>query len=124
MAPGLVGVAGTLAALGRWREAATLFGAAEALCQRTGLDYDSHAFEWQRAAGLPDPWQRAGVPFAWLDRLRAVVEAQAATALPPVPDAVAADALWAAGRALAMDEAVTMALTITFAPTPGGGVPG
>jgi hypothetical protein len=118
LAPGLVGVAGALAAEGRWREAATLFGAAEALCDRAGLAWDSHAFEWQRAAGLPEPWQRTGEPFAWLHRLRAGVLEQTVGELPPVPDTGAATALWPTALPLPIDDAVAVALALTRSPSP------
>jgi predicted ATPase/DNA-binding CsgD family transcriptional regulator len=116
LAPGLAGVAGSLAALGRWRDAAPLFGAVEALCERAGMSFAEHALEYQRAAGLPEPWQRAGEPLGWLARLRERCRDGAAADPPPLPDAELAAALWAAGRARPIDDAVAVAL----AAAPGG----
>jgi predicted ATPase/DNA-binding CsgD family transcriptional regulator len=122
-APGLAGVAGSLAALGRWREAATLFGATEGLCRRTGMPFADHALAWQRAAGLPEPWQQADAPVGWLDRLRAAVVAGGVPALPPLPDPDAAAAAWAAGRALPLDEAIGMALAARSDTAPAAPLP-
>jgi DNA-binding CsgD family transcriptional regulator/tetratricopeptide (TPR) repeat protein len=116
----LVGIGGTLAAVGRWREAAPLFGATEALCDRTGYPFDEHPFLWQRALGLPEPWQRGDEPFGAGERLRAAVTARGMPALPPIPDPGAAADLWAAGRAAPLDEAIASALAVDLAlpPTP------
>ncbi|MFN8677277.1 MAG: LuxR C-terminal-related transcriptional regulator [Thermomicrobiales bacterium] len=110
IAPGLAGVAGALAALGRWQEAATLFGACEALCERTGLSFLEHALVWQRAAGLPRPWQWDDAPPGWLDHLGAVVRA----AIPPppgLPSRAQAAAYWSRGSALPLEDAITLALS-------------
>ena len=116
----LVGVAGTLAAIGRWQEAAPLFGATEALCQRTGYHFFEHPFLWQRALGLPEPWQRGNAPFGAAERLRAAVQQRGTPALPPIPDPEAAASLWAAGRAMVLDDAIacTLAVDLTTPPDP------
>jgi non-specific serine/threonine protein kinase len=118
----LAGVAGALAALGHWRDAATLFGATEALCHRSGLSFTEFALERQRAAGLPEPWQRSAESLGWLVRLRERVLECATADPPPIPDAKLADTLWRAGRMMAMDDAVAMALAIDpeAMPTPFG----
>ena len=109
-APGLAGVAGSLAALGRWQEAATLFGACEALCSRTGLSFLEHALVWQRAAGLPQPWQQSGAPPGWLDGLGAAVRA-ASTPPPSLPSRAQAAARWSRGSSLPLDQAIALAIS-------------
>jgi tetratricopeptide (TPR) repeat protein len=105
----LAGVAGALAALGRWREAATQFGATEALCDRVGISFAMRPFAWQTAVGLPHPWQTLGASFAWAQALRAAT-ASATSSLPPLADPILAEALWADGRALSLEDAVALAL--------------
>jgi len=121
MAPGLAGVAGSLAALGRWPEAAILLGAADAFCDRTGVDFTERGMVWQRAAGLPEPWQAAGAARGWLARLRDAVVASGLGAPSPLADPDEAARLWATGRTLAEDDAVAMALAVDarVPPSPG-----
>jgi non-specific serine/threonine protein kinase len=114
----LAGVAGALAALGHWRDAATLFGSTEALCHRSGLSFTEFALEWQRAAGLPEPWQRSTEPLGWLARLRERVQSAAVADPPSIPDAIEADARWTAGREFGINEAVALALAVTPEGTP------
>jgi non-specific serine/threonine protein kinase len=111
----LSGIAGTLAAAGRWEGAARLFGAAEAFCERVGMAFHPPLFDWQRALGLPEPWLRAGVGFGVADRLRQTVEQVGTSALPPLPDPAAADRLWAAGRLISVETACAEALAIDLA---------
>jgi DNA-binding CsgD family transcriptional regulator len=114
----LCGIAGTLAAAGRWEEAARLFGAAEAFCERTGIAFHPPLFDWQRALGLPEPWLRAGVGFGAAARLRQTVEQVGSAALPPLPDPAAAAHLWADGRNVPLAEAIAEALAVDLS-TPG-----
>jgi non-specific serine/threonine protein kinase len=115
---GLCGVAGTLAAVGRWAEAARFFGAAESLCERTGLSFAGFGFAWQRALGLPEPWQQADDPFGEASALRAAVQTWTARPLPPLPDVAAAAELWAIGRALPSEVAVAEALSADLCTSP------
>ncbi len=115
---GLAGVAGTLAAAGRWQEAAALFGATEALCDRTGYPFDEESYLTQRALGLPEPWQRGAEPFVAGERLRQVVQARSQSPLPPIPDPTMATTLWAAGRVQPIGEAITAALAVDLDTTP------
>jgi non-specific serine/threonine protein kinase len=110
--PGLAGVAGSLAALGRWQTAAALFGASDALCGRAGISFAAHAFAWQQAAGLPEPWQHAFEPHGWLSRLEKSTRDAGKAKPSTLPDAREAERLWAAGRTLALDEVVAMALAM------------
>lgn len=96
--------------MGRWENAATLYGATEALCARAGLSFAGHALEYQRAVGLPDPWQRPEEPFTWLGVLRKVIVAAGGPPPPALADPVLAAALWAAGRSLNVEDAVALAL--------------
>ena len=112
MALSLAGIAGSWAALGNWRDAATVFGATEALCHRSGLSFDEFALAWQRAAGLPEPWQRTTEPLGWLTPLRTQVQQERAAGLAAIPDVDEAEVGWAAGRQMRVTEAVAMALAI------------
>ncbi len=116
----LAGVAGSWAALGNWHDAATVFGASEALCHRAGLSFPEFALAWQRAAGLPEPWQRSAEPLDWLAPLRAHVLRMTETHLPPITDVDEAGKRWAAGRQMTVEEAVdrAMASDLQRAPTP------
>lgn len=111
IAPGLAGVAGSLAALGRWQDAALLLGACEALCERTGLSFLTHALAWQRAAGLPHPWQQSSAPPGWLDRLGVAVRAVSPPP-PELPSRAQATAQWTRGSFLPLDEAIALALSL------------
>ncbi len=113
----LMGIAGVLAGVGRWQEAAGLFGAAEAYCEKAGYNFE-HTFDSIRALGLPQPWQGeedfAGQPAV----MRAETQRHAPDPLPPLPDPDAAARLWAAGRGLPMQEAVAHALSVDLASPP------
>ena len=102
----LMRIAGVLAGVGRWQEAAGLFGAAEAYCDKAGYDF-GHNFDVIRGFGLPQPWQGeegfAGQPTVMR------------TETPPLPDPDAAARLWAAGRTWPMQDAVAHALTVDLA---------
>jgi DNA-binding CsgD family transcriptional regulator len=106
----LGGVAGALAAAGRWEQAARLFGATEALCERAGLPFGAATMDRQRALGLPEPWQRAGEAVGWDGPMRAALAGSATVALAVLPDPERAAMLWAAGRALDSTEVVAEAL--------------
>jgi non-specific serine/threonine protein kinase len=108
----LARIAGMLAAAGHWQDAARLFGATEAFCDRTGLAFAEDIWQLTRAFGLPQPWQGAedftGQPAA----MRAAVLRHAPPAPPPLPDLAAAAELWAAGRSMPIQEAVAHALAV------------
>jgi predicted ATPase len=55
----LARIAGILAYVGRWQEAAGLFGATEALCEKAGYTFTGRIWDLTRAFGLPQPWQGA-----------------------------------------------------------------
>jgi DNA-binding CsgD family transcriptional regulator/tetratricopeptide (TPR) repeat protein len=114
----LGGVAGTLAASGRWETAARLFGAAEALCERSGLPFGPATFDRQRALGLPEPWQRDEEPYGLEAPLRTALVSAGLPLLAPLPDVHAARRHWAAGRLLAADTAIAEALAVDLAPPP------
>jgi non-specific serine/threonine protein kinase len=108
---GLGGVAGVLAALGQWRRAAQVFGATETACEAMGLPFAAEVFDRQRALGLPEPWLQAGAPFGEDAPLREALS-QHASGLPSIPDPARAAADWAAGKAIARDEAIHLALRL------------
>jgi predicted ATPase/DNA-binding CsgD family transcriptional regulator len=102
------GVAGVLAAMGRWQAAAQLFGATEAACTAMGLPFAVEVFDRQRALGLPEPWLRAEESWGEDAPLRQALRRR--TSLPPIPDPARAAAEWTAGKAMALDEAIRLAL--------------
>ena len=99
-------IAGVLAVVGRWQEAAALFGAAEVYCDKAGYDF-GHNFDVIRGFGLPQPWQGEGAFTGQPTVMRAET--------PPLPDPDAAARLWAAGRGWPMQDAVAHALTVDLA---------
>jgi non-specific serine/threonine protein kinase len=115
----LGGVAGALAAAGRWEMAARLFGATEALCERSGLPFGPAAMDRQRALGLPEPWQRGDEEVGLDAPLRHAVAGRTTTSLTAIPDPEAARQLWNVGRVLTAAEAVAEALALDpAAPAP------
>jgi len=106
----LGGVAGSLAAAGRWELAARFFGATEALCERSGLPFGSATMDRQRALGLPEPWQRREEPYGLDTPLRDALAGQATTILAALPDLEAAHLHWTSGRMIPAVEAVATAL--------------
>jgi DNA-binding CsgD family transcriptional regulator/tetratricopeptide (TPR) repeat protein len=117
----LGGIAAALAGAGRWQEAAQLFGATDAYCDRSGMSFFTDMWLWDRALGLPEPWQRAEESFGGAERFRAAVVAQGRPALPPIPDPRAAKDLWRHGQSFSTDEAVAMALAVDLASAPATG---
>lgn len=115
MAYALGGIAGTLAAAGRWRDAARLFGADEAWHALAGWPFDLETMNRQRALGLPEPWFRAGDAFGTAQPLHDALWASREP-LPPIPNPADAEEVWAAGRKLSFDEAAALALAATLAP--------
>ena len=122
----VTGVAGALARTGRWEEAARLFGAVEAWCERTGVSFGQEIWPTQRAVGLPEPWQRGDeglwgdeIVWAWEEPLDVVqAEIRRARPLPPLPDPAQAADLWAAGRRVTIADAVAEALAVDLAAPP------
>jgi predicted ATPase/DNA-binding CsgD family transcriptional regulator len=112
----LTGIAGVLVAVGRWLEAMRLSGAAEARCERTGLDF-ADFWETERAFGVPDLWRQAAPPLGSEAALLQAVVRPLAGGPPPLPDPARAAAAWARGRILPIDDAIALALAI--APEPG-----
>jgi predicted ATPase/DNA-binding CsgD family transcriptional regulator len=112
-ASALTGTAGVLAEHGHWTGAARLYGAAEAFCTRTGLDF-GELWDVERAFGLPEPWLRAETPLRHQEAalLRAVVRPRdAMPARLPAPQR-AAEA-WASGQTLPIADAIAIALAVT-----------
>jgi len=119
VAYGLGGIAGTLAAAGRWEQAARLFGATEALCEQAGLSFMFWAMEGQRALGLPEPWLRADEPFGLKACIQAAAAGRAIVSLPVLPDLQAAEKFWTEGHAVPTEQAIADALAAELdAPAP------
>ena len=114
----VAGVARILAVEGRWQEAAQLFGAAEAFCDQRGYPFRDITWQYQRALGLPEPWERDDEPFSSYAAIRAAVVASGAAAFPPLPDPTGAAAHWAAGRGVPIEDAVGYALAVDLAVAP------
>ena len=109
----LAHVAGMLAANGRWSDAAWLFGATEAFCERVGLDFWGGVI-WQatRAFGLPQPWQGTEELTGLARQYRAMVLQHGLQPPPPLPDPAAAAELWAAGSQVPIEDAIPFALAV------------
>jgi DNA-binding CsgD family transcriptional regulator/tetratricopeptide (TPR) repeat protein len=105
-----------LAIEGRWQEAALLFGATEAACNQAGYRFWEDYWPWERAHGLPEPWQRSDEPYGHAEQIRVAVEAHGRKVLSPIPDPATADELWAAGRALPLADAIGQALAVSLSP--------
>jgi len=103
----LGGVAATLAAAGRWEQAARLFGAAESFHAKTGIPF---YLDRQRALGLPEPWRRADESCGCEQPLRDALADQPHAMLPALPDPPAAARRWSEGQSLSIDEAAAEAM--------------
>jgi non-specific serine/threonine protein kinase len=103
-------IAGMLAAQGRWQEAAWLFGATEAYCDQIGVSFTDRVWNLTRAFGLPQPWQGETMFSRRASTMWAATLRRLPNGLPPLPDPDAAAALWEAGRAFPMADAVAYAL--------------
>src|SRR5262245_63325226 len=90
----LGGVAGTLAVSGKWKEAARLFGAAEAFHEKNGIPFDLETMDRQRALGLPEPWQRSSDSFGSGQALRDALQVNETSNLSPLSDPESAARLW------------------------------
>jgi hypothetical protein len=106
---GLAGIAGSLAELGAWQRAASIFGAVEAYCERVGYETLPSMLDLQRALGLPEPWMRAEEPVGAMGQLRTAVKARKAP-LPPIPEPALAAHLWSEGRSMSIEQAIDEAL--------------
>ena len=111
----LARIAGMLAAQGRWQEAAWLFGATEAYCDKIGYSFESNVWRLTRAFGLPRPWQGETTFTGQAGTMWAATVRRMPDGLAPLADPQAAAALWEAGRAIPMAEAVAHALAVDLA---------
>jgi non-specific serine/threonine protein kinase len=107
--------AGILAAAGRWQDAARLFGATEAFCEKSGFAFSGDIWHLTRAFGLPQPWGGAEDYVGQAAGIRAAVLRRAPNALPPLPDPDAAAELWAAGKNVPIEHAVTQTIAVDLA---------
>jgi non-specific serine/threonine protein kinase len=103
---GLGGVAGTLAAAGRWQEAARQFGASEAFFETASIPFDQETIDRQRALGLPEPWQRPDESFGQEVHLRQVVFTLNPVHYADIPDVEAAARFLSEGRLLSVPDAI------------------
>lgn len=111
----LARIAGMLAAAGRWQEAAWLFGTTESLCEKQGLAFVDGVWMLTRAFGLPQPWQGPEDYTEQSAQVRAEVLRRSDGSPPPLPDPAAASELWAVGRSLPIDDAISHALAVDLA---------
>ena len=103
-----------LAAVQRLDEAAWLFGATEAFCDRSGLAFFGEIWTYLCAVGLPAAWQPEGELEGGADALASTGTGQRARRPPPIPDPSAAR-FWEAGRRAPIDDAVAFALAVDLA---------
>jgi predicted ATPase/DNA-binding CsgD family transcriptional regulator len=108
----LTRVASILAMSGRWREAAWMLGSAEAFAEKIGLAFDQNIWSLTRAFGVPDPWQGPEDYTAQARDIRTAVLRRWPVALPPIADPDTAAGLWASGRGIPTEEAISYALAI------------
>jgi predicted ATPase/DNA-binding CsgD family transcriptional regulator len=118
----LTRVAAILAIHGRWREAAWLLGAAEAFAERIGLAFVEAIWPLTRAFGVPEPWQGPDDYRGQARDIRTAVLRRGPAPLPPIPDPIAADALWTSGRSVPVQQAVAHALTVRLDTPPAEGL--
>jgi non-specific serine/threonine protein kinase len=111
-AHGVARIASILAATGRWQEAARLFGATEAFCEKMGLAFSEEIWSLARVFGLPQPWQGDEDFTGQAAGVRAAVLQRPPAPLPPLPDPTLATEIWTAGRSIPMEEAVATALAV------------
>lgn len=118
----LTGIAGVLISSGNWVDAARLYGAAEAFCERHGVRF-ADLWEFERAIGLPEPWQQATTPLGREARLvQSVVFARGELPpLPPLPDSERAAQEWTRGRELATEAVLAMAHAVDLEAQPARG---
>jgi predicted ATPase/DNA-binding CsgD family transcriptional regulator len=114
----LAHVAGMLASSGRWSEAAWLFGATEAFCDKVGFDFWGGFWQETRAFGLPQPWQGTEELTGIAARYRAMALQHGLRLPPPLPDPAAATEIWRAGRKEPIEHAITYALAVDFTTLP------
>ena len=112
----LAGVAGVLTMAQRLDEAAWLYGATEAFCDRNGLAFTDDIWAFQVFLGVAPSWQRGDEPSATLDEPASA--GSAGTGNAPIPDATATQ-VWVAGRAVPIEEAVAAALAVDLAAPAG-----
>jgi len=98
--------------VGREREAAMLFGAAEAFHGRYGYRFDNETLDRQRALGLPEPWARGNDRFGVWQGLRDALVTRDGPVPTRITDVDAADAEWWSARQLPAEVAVARALAI------------
>ena len=108
----LTRVASILAMRGRWQEAAWMLGSAEAFAEKIGLAFTQNIWSLTRAFGVPEPWQGPEDYTGQARAIRTAVRRRGPVSLPPIPDPDAATALWAAGRAVSVEEAIPYALAV------------
>jgi predicted ATPase/DNA-binding CsgD family transcriptional regulator len=105
-------IAGLMAAHGRWQEAAWMFGATEAYCDKIGYDFASNVWTLTRSFGLPQPWQGETAFTGQAAMMWGATVRRLPNGLPPLPEPDAAATLWQAGRSLPMADAVAHALSV------------
>jgi len=111
-AHGVGRVATLLAATGRWQDAARLFGATEAFCEKMGLAFSEEIWPLAQAFGLPQPWQGRADFTGQAAGVRAAVLQRSPAPLPPLPDSTLANEIWMAGRSIPIEDAVAAALAV------------
>jgi non-specific serine/threonine protein kinase len=110
----LAEVAMVLAAVQRLDEAAWLFGATEAFCDRSGLAFFSEIWTKLWSTGLSAAWRLEGEREAGVDDFVVMGPGQRAKRPPLIPGARAAR-FWEAGRRAPIDDAVAFALAVDLA---------
>jgi predicted ATPase/DNA-binding CsgD family transcriptional regulator len=108
----LAHVAGILAVNGPWADAAWLFGATEAFCEKIGLDFRGSIWQETRAFGLPQPWHGTEEFTGFARHCRALALQHGLQPPPPLPDPAAAAEFWATGSHVPIEDAIAFALAV------------
>ena len=98
-----------------------MLGSAEAFAEKIGLAFAQDIWQLTRAFGVPQPWQGPEDYCGQARAIRTAVLRRSPVALPPITDPDYATALWASGRGVPIEEAISYALAIgldTLPPPP------
>jgi DNA-binding CsgD family transcriptional regulator/tetratricopeptide (TPR) repeat protein len=111
----LTNIAALLAEAGRWQEAARLFGAAEAFCDRMGLDFIRDVLPFSCSVDMEKSGEVIAKSLARGCEGWNLALALGLNVPSPVPDPAVANVFWSAGHKTAIADAVMEALAVDLA---------
>ena len=89
-----------------------MLGSAEAFAEKIGLAFGQNIWSLTRAFGVPEPWQGPENYTGQARAIRTAVLRRWPVAMLPIADPDAAAALWAVGRGVPTEEAISYALAV------------